>query len=40
MIIAYDAHGKEIGRYDTANDLYYDHPDAEVRGSRAVIKEP
>lgn len=40
MIIAYDVNGTEIGRYDTASDLYYDYPDAEIRGSRAVIKEP
>lgn len=40
MIIAYDTFGKELGRYDTASDLYYDYPDAEVRGSRAIVKEP
>lgn len=40
MIIVYDVNGREIGRYDTASDLYYDYPDAEVRGSRAIVKEP
>jgi hypothetical protein len=40
MIIAYDQNGKEIGRYDTASDLYYDYPDAEVTGRRATVKEP
>lgn len=40
MIIAYDNRGKEIGRYDTASDLYYDYPDAEVTGGRATVKEP
>lgn len=40
MIIAYDKTGKEIGRYDTASDLYYDYPDAELRGNKAMVKEP
>lgn len=40
MIIAYNADGKEIGRYDTASDLWYDYPDAEVRSGKAVVKEP
>lgn len=40
MIIAYDQNGKEIGRYDTASDLYCDYPNAEVTGSRAIVKEP
>lgn len=40
MIIAYDRNGKEIGRYDTASDLYYDYPDAEVSGSKAKVKDP
>ena len=40
MIIAYDKNGKEIGRYDTASDLYYDYPSAELRGNRAIVKEP
>lgn len=40
MIILYDRLGNEIGRYDTASDLYYDYPNAEVTGSRAIVKEP
>lgn len=39
MIIAYNEDGQEIGRYDTATDLWYDYPDAEVHGSRATIEE-
>ena len=38
MIIAYDCCGKEIGRYDTASDLYYDFPNAELHGNKATVK--
>lgn len=40
MIILYDSFGNEIGRYDTASDLYYDYPNAEVTGSHATVEEP
>ena len=40
MIVAYDVYGNEIGRYDTASDLYYDYPDAEVHGNHAIVEEP
>lgn len=39
MIIAYDIDGKEIGRYDTPSDLWYDYPEAEVVGRKAIVKE-
>ena len=40
MIVAYNKNGEEAGRYDTASDLWSDYPDAEVRGGKAVVKEP
>jgi len=39
MIICYNQNGQEIGRYDTASDLYYDYPDAEVNGNKAYVNE-
>lgn len=40
MIVLYDQNGKEIGRYDTASDLYCDYPDAENIRGKMVVKEP
>ena len=37
MIIAYNANGEEVGRYDTASDLFYDFPDAEIHGNTARV---
>lgn len=39
MIVLYNDDGHEVGRYDTASDLWIDYPDAEVHGSKAVTKE-
>lgn len=39
MIIAYNQFNQEVGRYDTASDLYYDYPDAIIRGNRADVIE-
>ena len=40
MIVLYDHNGKEVGRYDTASDLYYDYPDAECVKGKFRVKEP
>lgn len=37
MIIAYNQYNQEVGRYDTASDLFYDFPDAMVHGNRAYV---
>ena len=40
MITAYNQDGEILGRYDTATDLWYDYPDAQVKGGRAIVREP
>ncbi len=37
MIICYNQHNQEIGRYDTASDLFYDYPDAVIKGNLAFV---
>lgn len=38
MIVAYNANGNEIGRYDTASDLWYDYPTAIISAGKAIVK--
>lgn len=38
MIIVYDRSGRELGRYDTASDVWDDFPDAEIKGNKAIVE--
>lgn len=37
MIICYNQYNQEVGRYDTASDVFYDYPDAIIRGNQAFV---
>lgn len=37
MIIAYNANGEEVGRYDSASDVWDDYPDAVIHGNKAYV---
>lgn len=37
MIIVYDEFGNEIGRYDSASDVWCDYPEAIIRGNKAFV---